>query len=209
MQVVGIAGGTASGKSTLTRALVDILGDRALYIAHDRYYRSLPDTFRDRPLEYNFDHPDALETDRLVRDLDALEAGRTVEIVDYDFGVCARAPRERWLRTAAREIVIVEGILALAEPTLRERFDLRVFVHTDADLRLARRLRRDIVERGDTPDGVIAQYLATVRPMHEAFVEPSRDHADVVLDGTAPVEAGVAALLAAIDGLMDAGTGPL
>lgn len=201
MRVIGIAGGTASGKSTLTRALVTALGERALYISHDRYYRTLPDAFRERPLDYNFDHPDALETERLVRDLDALYAGRAVQLVDYDFGVCARAPKERWHHVEPREIAVVEGILALAEPSLRQRYDLRVFVHTDADLRLARRLRRDIVERGDTPDGVIAQYLATVRPMHEAFVEPSRNHADLVLDGTAPVEAGVAALLAAIDSL--------
>ena len=201
MRVVGIAGGTASGKSTLTRALVTALGERALYIAHDRYYRSLPEAFRDHPLDYNFDHPDALETSRLVADLDALAAGRPTRLVDYDFGVCARAPESRWTTVEAREIVIVEGILVLAEPELRSRFDLCVFVHTEADLRLARRLKRDIVERGDTPDGVIAQYLATVRPMHEAFVEPSRQHAHLLLDGTAPVDDGVAALIAAIDAL--------
>ncbi|MEZ4322968.1 MAG: uridine kinase [Myxococcota bacterium] len=195
MKVVGIAGGTASGKSTITRALVDQLGERALHITHDRYYRSLPDDFRDDLLSYNFDHPDALETERLIRDLAALRDGRPVQLVDYDFGICRRKAEEHWIVVEPTDIVVVEGILVLAVPELRGMFDHAVFVHADADLRLARRLRRDIVERGDTPHGVIDQYLATVRPMHDAFVEPSRAHADLVVDGTVDVRRSIAGIL--------------
>lgn len=197
MQIIGIAGGTASGKSTLARRVVRALGPRTLLIAHDSYYRTLPESFRGREVDYNFDHPDALDTDLLVEHLDALKAGETVQIPDYDFGICRRAPEERWtpLVPDGIERVIVEGILVLAVPELRARFHRAFFVHTPADVRLARRLRRDIVERGDTVEGVLDQYLATVRPMHEAFVERSREHAERVLDGTGDLERTVADLL--------------
>lgn len=187
MHVVGIAGGTASGKSTITRALAKDLGPSALLISHDRYYRTLPEQFRGNEIAYNFDHPDALDTPRLVQDITALTAGRSTVLVDYDFGVCRRAPQDQWLEVQPPELLVIEGILVLAVPELRAVFDHAVFVDAPADVRLARRLQRDIVERGDTPKGVIDQYFATVRPMHDAFVEPSRAHADLVLDGTGPV----------------------
>jgi uridine kinase len=189
-RIVGIAGGSASGKTTVARDLARALG--AVQIAHDRYYRPLPQAFRGgRMLEYNFDHPDALETERLIEDLQSLRAGRTVTLVDYDFITCDRMPEAAWLTVAPTPVVVVEGILALADPGLRALFDLAVFVDCPADVRLARRILRDIAERGDTPQKVVHQYLATVRPMHEAWVEPSRVHAHLVLDGTAPVDRAV------------------
>lgn len=185
--LVGIAGGSASGKTTVARELARSLG--ALEIAHDRYYRTLPAEYHGhRMLGYNFDHPDALDTARLVADLDRLRAGRDAVLVDYDFHTCARKPESAWTRVRPTPVVVVEGILVFADPVLRDAFDLRVYVDAPADLRLARRLLRDTSERGDTAEKVVRQYLATVRPMHEAFVEPSRAHAHVVLDGTLAVE---------------------
>lgn len=197
MLLVGIAGGTASGKSTLARALSAHLGSRGLFIAHDRYYRTLPDAFRGREIDYNFDHPDALDNDHLAGDLSALRRGETVRIPDYDFAQCRRADPEAWetFDPTGVDVVVVEGILVLAVEALRAQFDRCFFVHTPADIRLARRLARDIVERGDTVEGVLAQYLSTVRPMHEAFVEPSRSHAERVFDGTIDPEVTVEHLL--------------
>lgn len=200
MRVIGIAGGTASGKTTLASRVHAMLGERALLIPHDRYYRTLPEEYRGREVDYNFDHPDALDNDRLVADIDALVSGHTTRIPDYDFGICRRAPEERWstLDPSGVDTLLVEGILVLAVPELRERFDRRFFVHTAADVRLARRLQRDIVERGDTVQGVLDQYLATVRPMHDAFVEPSRAYAELVLDGEGDLERTVAQMVRAL-----------
>ncbi len=197
MRIIGIGGGTASGKTTLASRAVAALGPRALLIAHDRYYRTLPDAYRGREVDYNFDHPDALDNARLAADLDALLAGEPVLVPDYDFARCCRRPKSCWTRLDPRGVdrIVVEGILVLAIPELRERFHQTFFVHTPADVRLARRLRRDIRERGDTVDGVLDQYLATVRPMHHRFVEPSRVHAQHILDGSADLERTVAELL--------------
>ncbi|MCB9669932.1 MAG: uridine kinase [Alphaproteobacteria bacterium] len=194
MQIIGIAGGTASGKTTLARRVAAALGPRAVLLAHDRYYRTLPDAYRGREVDYNFDHPDALDNQLLAANLDALVAGASTRVPDYDFAVCRQHPESTWetLSGAGVEVVLVEGILVLAVESLRVRFHRSFFVHTPADIRLARRLRRDIVERGDTVEGVLDQYLATVRPMHEVFVEPSREHAEHVLDGTADLERSVA-----------------
>ncbi len=192
MRVIGIGGGTASGKSTLSRALVARLGDRAALLLHDRYYRDPPEGVD--PAAWNYDHPDALETGLLVAHLDGLRQGQAVEVPRYDFSRHARAVGRE--RLEPRDVVVVEGILVLADERLRARMDLTVFVDTPADLRLARRLRRDVAERGRQPLGVIEQYLATVRPMHERHVAPSREQAAVVLDGTRPVGELVDAVLA-------------
>ncbi len=196
MLVVGIAGGTASGKTTLAQALNDHLGDLSTLLTHDRYYRTMPDAFRVRPTEYNFDHPDALETSRMVDDLEALRGGRAVRVPRYDFARHVREPERRWDELMPRPVVLVEGILVLHDPLLRACFDRSVFVHAPADLRLARRIRRDVAERGRQVEGVLAQYEATVRPMHRRFVEPSRFAADLVLDGTSPVAELVCSVLA-------------
>lgn len=189
-RVIGVAGGTASGKTTVAHALVQALGD-AVLVEHDRYYRPVPPGVD--PGRWNFDHPDALESELLVGHLAELRAGRAVDAPRYDFAHHARAGADR---VEPRPWVIVEGILVFSDPSLRASFDHRFFVHAPADLRLARRLRRDIAERGRDPLGVLDQYLVTVRPMHEQHVEPTRAWAERVLDGTWPVGETVAAVLA-------------
>jgi uridine kinase len=181
--VIGIAGGTASGKSTLAQALAGTLGGRCHLLLHDRYYRAPSGD----PAAHNFDHPDALDTPALIADIDALKRGESVTLPLYDFAT--HQPRVDTETLAPREVLIVEGILILESASLRERLDHAVFVHTPADIRLMRRVRRDIADRGRTVEGVFSQYARTVRPMHEHHVEPSRVHADLTLDGTEPVQA--------------------
>ena len=183
--VVGIAGGTASGKTTLAERAAARTG--AALVTHDRYYR-------DADAHTNFDHPDALDTDGLVAHLDALRVGRPVDLPVYHFPTHKRLAETE--RLEPRPIVLVEGILVLASVELRRRLDLAVFVRAAADVRLIRRLRRDIAERGRDLDGVVRQYLATVRPMHDAWVEPSAAHAALVLDGEGDPDAELARLLA-------------
>ncbi len=190
MKLVVIAGGTASGKTTAAQIAASRLPE-ALLIHHDRYYRDIPN-----PRGFNFDHPEALDTDGLVADLGRLRAGHPAELPVYDFSRHARAPHTE--RVAPCPLVMVEGILTLAHPGLAALADLRVYVHTPDDIRLARRLRRDIVERGRTVDSVLDQYLQTVRPMHLAWVAPCEATADLVLDGTAPPELVGEALAEAI-----------
>lgn len=194
--VLGIAGGTASGKSTVAAAIVDHLGDRCVHVLHDRYYRPLPAGHDGAA--WNFDHPEALETDRLVRDLDTLLSGRPCRAPRYDFATHSRFADEDVIEP--RPIVLVEGILVFADAELRARFDWRVFVDAPDDIRLLRRVRRDVAERGRSVDSVLNQYERSVRPMHEQFVAPGRAHAHLVLDGTAPLAASVAQVLALIGG---------
>lgn len=195
MRVVGIAGGTASGKSTLARALAPALG--ATLIPHDAYYRTLPDHYRgERISEYNFDHPDALDNELLLEHLEHLATGSPIEMPTYDFADCRR--QEHTITIEPGPVIIVEGILVFAIAELRERFHHRVFVDCPADIRLARRLRRDIVERGDEPESLLVQYLSTVRPMHEQLVQPSAETAHLRLDGRAPLHANVDAVHALI-----------
>lgn len=196
--IVGIAGGTASGKTTTARALSERLGDRCLWLTHDRYYRTMPDGFEEDPTRYNFDHPDALETDRMVADLLLLRNGHAARVPDYDFATHTRVPPEQWDLLEPRPLVIVEGILVLAHPGLRDAMHHRVYVHAPDDLRLVRRIRRDVAERGREVLEILDQYERTVRPMHQAYVAPSRAFADLVVDGTTTTEAMVASVLALI-----------
>lgn len=178
--VIGIGGGSGSGKTTIAEALADAI-DGVTFLRHDDYYRHLPDlTLQERAM-LNYDHPDALETDLLVKHLDMLRDGQPIEKPTYDFTNHLRSSVT--IAIAPSPVVVIEGILVLAEPGLRDHMDLKVFVDTDADLRLARRLERDITERGRTADSVLRQYLATVRPMHLQFVEPSKRHADIIIPG--------------------------
>ncbi len=199
--VVGVAGGTASGKTTLVRRAAEVLGSEGLWIPHDRYYLDVPD-----PSQHNYDHPDALDTTRLVADLASLKAGRPTELPDYDFRTHTRRPQGELVQPCA--VLLVEGILVLATPELRRCLDLRVWVQADDDLRLARRLARDIRARGRTPEDVLRQYLETVRPMHRQHVAPSQAHADLVLDGEGEQEHELARLLGAIQQCRSLGLEP-
>lgn len=178
--VVGVAGGSGSGKTTVVDAIVAALGeDRVSVIRHDAYYRDRRDVPPATRASLNFDHPDALETALLVEHVGALRTGRPVAVPVYDFARHERLPETRTV--VPRPVLLLDGILLLADPALRGLIDIPVYVDTAADLRFIRRLRRDTRERGRTVESVVEQYLDTVRPMHERFVEPSRVHAHVVI----------------------------
>lgn len=178
--VVGVAGGTGSGKSTVARAIAEQLpSGSATLIEHDSYYRDQPELDYDARAALNFDHPSALETELLVAHLEALERGESVELPSYDFETHRRRPERRSVTPTA--VVIVEGILVFADAALRQHFALKLFVDTDADIRVFRRVRRDIEQRGRTFQSVREQYYSTVRPMHLEFVEPSKRFADLVI----------------------------
>ena len=178
--VIGVAGGSGSGKTTVVRRIVESLGDdQVTVVEHDRYYRDRNDLRLEERASLNYDHPDALETDLLVRHLEELRAGREVAVPVYDF---ARHARQRATDTAApRRAIIVEGILIYTDAALRGLMDVKVFVDTDDDTRFIRRLQRDVAERGRTMESVIDQYQHTVKPMHLEFVEPSKRYADVII----------------------------
>lgn len=178
--IIGICGGTGSGKTTVAnRILESVSASEVVFIQQDSYYRNLTDL----PLDYrhiaNFDHPDALDNDLLVNHVRRLKAGEAVELPLYDFKTHTRMNETRHVEP--QPIVIVEGILIYADSRLLEQMDIKVFVDTPDDIRFIRRLRRDLAERGRTIESVIEQYIATVRPMHMQFVEPSKRHADVII----------------------------
>ena len=180
--LIGIAGGTGSGKTTLTRQLKEHFGPRVTVIGHDSYYRAQPGTAYEYRVAQNYDHPDAFETDLLVRHLQELKAGRPVECPVYSFSEYDRTDETVTIRPSP--VIIVEGVLIFQDPVLRDMLDIRIFVETDADVRILRRALRDVEERGRTLESVVSQYLTTVKPMHEQFVEPTRKHAHlVVLEG--------------------------
>jgi uridine kinase len=178
--IIGVAGGSGSGKTTVVRRIVESIGDEQVTVLeHDRYYRDRDDLRLEERAALNYDHPDSLETDLLVRHVEALRSGRTVDVPMYDF---SRYARKRTTQTAApRRAVIVEGILIFTDAPLRSLMDVKVFVDTDDDIRFIRRLQRDTAERGRTVQSVIDQYLSTVKPMHLDFVEPSKRYADVII----------------------------
>jgi uridine kinase len=177
---IAIAGGSGSGKTTIARSVVDLVGrDKVIYIQQDAYYRDQTHlTIKDRK-KINYDHPDALELDLMAKHLNDLRNGQPIERPVYDFESHTRTTDT--ITLVPEPAVIVEGILVLSDPELREQFDLRVYIDTDADLRLIRRLRRDILERGRTVESVLSQYERTVRPMHDRFVEPSKRYADIII----------------------------
>lgn len=178
--VIGVAGGTGSGKTTVARTLLDRIGRTAItFLQHDAYYRDLSHLPLEEREKVNFDHPDSLETGLLVEHLGRLREGEAVEVPVYDFTRHTRS--DETVTAEPNPVIMVEGILVLAEKELRETMDVKVYVDTAADLRFIRRLRRDIHERGRTLDSVIDQYRNYVRPMHLEFVEPSKRHADVIV----------------------------
>jgi uridine kinase len=178
--VIGVAGGSGSGKTTVVRRIVDSLGgDQVTVLEHDRYYRDRPDLRLEERAALNYDHPDSLDTELMVQHVVALRDGHAIEAPVYDFARYARMPST--VRLEPRRAIIVEGILIFADAALRKLMDIKVFVDTDDDTRVIRRLQRDVAERGRTMDSVIEQYLSTVKPMHLEFVEPSKRYADVIV----------------------------
>ena len=200
---IGVAGGSGSGKTTVVRKLTErVSADGISLLHHDSYYRDFSELTPDERAGINFDHPDALETPLLVEHLDALAGGATVEVPVYDFRSHTRTPETRTVRP--HPVVILDGLLILAEPELRERMDVKVYVDTDADLRFIRRLRRDVEDRGRTADSVIAQYLRSVRPMHLEFVEPSKRWADIIVPEGGYNEVAVDMLVTKVDQVLGA-----
>ena len=200
--IVGVAGGTGSGKTTVSEAILDRVGrDRIAYLQHDSYYRDRSHLPPDERAEINFDHPDALETELMVQHLEALQQGRAVEVPVYDFTRHVRRDETRTLRP--RPVVLVEGILVLAEESLRRQMDVKLYVDTDADLRFIRRLRRDISERDRTLESVVEQYLDDVRPMHLEFVEPSKRYADLIIPEGGFNTVALDAVVAQVERLLD------
>lgn len=178
--LIGVAGGSNSGKTTITTRLSEMMGpERLSLIKLDSYYVVRSDEPLEQRAAANYDHPDAFDWDLLNDHLAALTDGASVEVPIYDYSIHDRSER-REIVVPAR-VVVVEGILVLWEPRLRARFDLKIFVDTPADLRIIRRLRRDVAERGRTPESILDQYLDTVRPSHELFIEPSKRFADVIV----------------------------
>ena len=198
--VIGVAGGSGSGKTTVVRRIVESLGDeRVSVLEHDRYYRDRSDLRLEERAAMNYDHPDSLETDLLVRHLEVLRTGQPVEIPTYDFTRYAR--RSATETVHPRAAIIVEGILIFTDPALRALMDVKVFVDTDDDTRFIRRLRRDVAERGRTMDSVIEQYQTTVKPMHLEFVEPSKRYADIIVPRGGHNEVAIDMLLTMIRSL--------
>lgn len=198
--VLGVSGGSASGKTWLSQALLAAFGPRTcVHIAHDDYYLPLPEAFRHRPGDYNFDAPSSLETDLLVDHLDALLAGRPVQVPTYAFDVHDRVGVHT---VHPGPLVLLEGILLLTDPRIRERLDLAVFVDAPTDVRRERRVHRDVHERGRQEAWVRDRFARHVEPMHQRHVEPTRAHADLVVDGTQALAHAVAAVIARLpDGL--------
>ena len=195
--IIGIAGGTGSGKSTVARKVAGALDtDSVAFIDMDAYYNNYAHVPMEERRRINWDHPNSFDWDLLLSHLRDLAAGRPIHKPEYDFVSHLRKPEA--LRVPAADVVVVDGILLLADPRIRELFDVKVFVDTDADIRLIRRLRRDLVERGRPLEEIIDQYLTTVQPMHLEFVEPSKRYADVIVPRGGHNEVAIAMIVAKI-----------
>lgn len=202
--VIGIAGGSGSGKTTVANVILARVGsDRIAYVPHDAYYRDLSHLPPNLRREVNFDHPDSLETELMIQHIRQLKDMQAVDLPVYDFTHHART--DRFIHIEPQRIILVEGILILAEPELRALLDVKIFVDTDPDVRLTRRMLRDITERGRTAESVINQYLGTVRPMHLEFVEPSKRYADVIIPEGGHNAVAMEMVIAHIESLLSGG----
>lgn len=199
--VIGIAGGSGSGKTTVAQEILQRVGpERIAFLQHDSYYKDLSGLPPTQKAEVNFDHPNSLETELLIQHIASLRDGKPVEVPIYDFSTHSRTSQTYTVQP--RMVILVEGILIFTEPALREMFDVKIFVDTDSDLRFIRRLERDITERGRTTESVIKQYQATVRPMHLEFVEPSKRYADVIIPEGGHNTAALDMVVARIEALL-------
>ena len=177
--VIGVAGGTGSGKTTITNSIAERFGDEVTVISQDSYYRAHHDMPFEERTKLNYDHPDAFENELLIAQLKELKAGHAIEEPVYDFAKHDRSSET--VPVTPSRVIVVEGILIFCDPALRDLMDIKVYVDTDADVRILRRILRDVEERGRSLSSVIAQYLTTGKPMHEAFVEPSKKYADIII----------------------------
>jgi uridine kinase len=201
---LGVAGGSGSGKTSVARTILEMVGPtRIAFLVQDAYYRDVEWRSQEQLRSHNFDHPDSLDTELLVEHLRLLRDGRDVAAPVYDFVVHRRRPETRSVR--ARPVVLVEGILLFNEPRLRELLDFKIFVDTDADVRLVRRLHRDLTERGRSVEDVLRQYLTTVRPMHLEFIEPSKRWADIIVPEGAENRVAMEMVTARIEQLLARG----
>jgi len=200
--IIGVAGGTASGKTTVSKRILEaVKADHLAYLQHDAYYRDLSHLpFAERQA-FNFDHPDSLEDELLIAHLEALQQGQAVEIPVYDFTQYVRTSERILIQP--KPVILVEGILIFADKALRQLMDLKIYVDTPDDLRFIRRLQRDVLERGRTVEHVIEQYLDTVRPMHLEFVEPSKRHADVIIPHGGRNIKGIQMVVAQIERMLE------
>lgn len=180
MLVIGIAGGTGSGKTTFTEAIVDVFGKDVTVIHHDNYYNVLDHLSYEERCKVNYDHPDSFDTKLMIEHIKMLKNGESVEEPVYDYTVHNR-DKTKSIKLDPTEILIIDGILILADKELCDLMDLKIFVDTDADVRLGRRIRRDMSERGRSIDSILTQYQTTVKPMHEQYVEPSKKNADIII----------------------------
>ncbi len=189
--IIGIAGGTGSGKSTLARNIAESFGDKITVIRHDDYYKEHSELGYEQRCRLNYDHPDAFDTDLLIKHLDILRRGEAVDCPIYDYKIHNR--RRETKRIYPSRVILLDGILIFENEEILKRLDLKIFVDTDADVRIIRRIMRDVKKRGRTLDSVVNQYLTTVKPMHEAFVEPSKKKADIIIPegGRNPVAYGM------------------
>jgi len=199
--IIGIAGGTGSGKTTVANVILEKVGkDRIAYLPHDAYYRDLRNLPLEQKAAINFDHPHSLESELMVEHILKLKKNEPVDLPIYDFSKHSRTSQT--IRIEPHPVIIVEGILIFAEPDLRNLFDVKIFVDTSADIRFIRRLQRDIAERGRTMENVIQQYLSTVRPMHLEFVEPSKRYAHVIIPEGGLNEVAMDMVIARIESLL-------
>ncbi len=177
--IIGIAGGSGSGKTTLARNIKETFSDDAVLISMDSYYKHSPELTYEERVVRNYDHPDAFDLDMFIDHVRALKQGKTIVVPQYDFTAHLRS--DQTVTVESRSIIILEGVLLFADPRLTELMDIKVFVDTDADVRIIRRIVRDVKKRGRSLDSVVAQYLGTVKPMHEQFVEPGKKIADIIV----------------------------
>lgn len=181
IMVIGIAGGSGSGKTTLMRRLMEAFGDNISVISHDNYYRAHNELPFEERSKLNYDHPDAFDTQMMIEHIKQLKQGKSIECPTYDYTIHNRAAET--ILVEPRQVIVVEGILIFENKELCDQMDIKIFVDTDADVRLIRRIKRDVAKRGRSLESVLEQYLDTVKPMHEMFVEPSKKNADIIVVG--------------------------
>lgn len=179
VMIVGVAGGSASGKTTIIEKLKDYFKDDIEILCHDFYYKANDDLTMEERANLNYDHPNAFETDMMIRDIKALKSGKEIYRPEYDYKIHTRSKNTYLVKP--KKVIIIDGFLILENKELRDLMDVKVFVDTDADERLMRRILRDVAERGRTVDSILTQYRDTVKPMHEEFVEPSKKHSDIII----------------------------